>query len=156
MIRQIIEAGRYAPTGGNSQKISYIVLDKRKEKLESMAVSLFRKLMKTAKPLASFIGGMEMDDNFFFKKAPLVILIVSPSKVDGGLVAENMAFMAEANGLGVLFSGFFTMCANTSRKIRKGLGLKKGQKVVTTLVIGYPDVKYHRTVRREKAKVTVR
>mgnify|MGYP003347306846 CR=1 FL=1 len=67
--------------------------------------------------------------------------------------AQNMAFMAEANGLGVLFSGFFTVCVNMSSKIRKVMGIPKKPKAVTTLVIGYPAVKYHRTSKRNPAKV---
>jgi len=64
-----------------------------------------------------------------------------------------MEFAAEANGLGVLYSGFFTMAANSSRKIKKILDLPKGKKVITTLVLGYPKVKYHRSVQREKLNV---
>lgn len=60
-----------------------------------------------------------------------------------------MAFMAEAYGLGVLFSGFFTTCVNMNSKIRKIMGVPKKPKAVTTLVIGYPAVKYHRTPHRK-------
>ena len=155
VIRQIIEAGRLAPTGGNSQNISYIILHRRKDEMEGMAVGMFRKLAKAAKPLSAFIRNMNLDDNFFFKKAPLVIVITSNSAVNASLAAQNMAFMAEANGLGVLFSGFFTMCANNNRKIRKQLKIKPGHKAITTLVIGYPGVRYHRTARREDADVRV-
>lgn len=64
-----------------------------------------------------------------------------------------MAFMAEANGLGVLFSGFFTVCYNISGKIKKITGSKKAPKAVTTLVLGYPKVKYHRTAHRKPAVI---
>lgn len=153
VLKDIIDAGRLAPTGGNSQNVSYYILDKKKAELEGMAVGMFRKILNAGKPLSSYLRNMNIDDNFFFKKAPVVIVIAASSKVDAGLAAENMAFMAEAHGLGVLYSGFFTMCANTNRKIKKVLGIKKGKKAITTLVIGYPDVKYHRTVRREKADI---
>lgn len=96
---------------------------------------------------------MEIDEHFFFKKAPYVILILGKDKVSASLAAENMAFMAEANGLGVLFSGFFTICVNLSAKIRKIIGIEKNPKAVTTLVIGYPAVKYHRTVHRKPLKI---
>lgn len=69
--------------------------------------------------------------------------------VNASLAAENMTFMAEANGLGVLFSGFFTTCVNMSSKIRKLMGISRKPKAVTTLVIGYPAVKYHRTPHRK-------
>ena len=96
---------------------------------------------------------MKIDDNFFFKGAPIVIVVMGNDKVSASLAAENMAFMAEANGLGVLFSGFFTMSLKMSGKIRKIIGISKKLKPVTTLVIGYPAVKYHRTAHRNPANV---
>ena len=71
---------------------------------------------------------MKISSDFFFKKAPIVIVIFGNDKVSTSLAAENMAFMAEANGLGVLFSGFFTICVNTSRRIRKIMGISKKPK----------------------------
>jgi hypothetical protein len=64
-----------------------------------------------------------------------------------------MEFIAEANGLGVLFSGYFTVAANISLKIKKVLGISRGKKVVTTLVLGYPKIKYQRSVQRENLDV---
>lgn len=151
IIDMIIEAGRLAPTGTNSQGTSYIVLDKKKEECEKLAVATFKKLLNTGKKIIPMLTNLEIDDNFFFKKAPLVIVILGKDKVSASLAAQNMAFMAEANGLGVLFSGFFTMCYNMLGKIRKCIG--KDGKAVTTLVIGYPSVKYKRTVHRNKAQV---
>ena len=41
-----------------------------------------------------------------------------------------------------------------NKKIKKIVGLKKKKKIVTCMVIGYPSVKYQRTVPRNEAKVT--
>lgn len=154
IIREIIEAGRLAPTGGNSQSTGYIILDGKKRLLESMAVNMFQTLAKPFKAVIPFVKKMNIDDDFFFKGAPLVIVITG-NAVNASLAAENMAFMAEAHGLGVLYSGFYTMCTNYNPKIRRVMKMKRGEKAVTTLVIGYPAVKYHRTVRREPAKVRI-
>lgn len=151
IVDKIIEAGRLCPTGGNSQSTSYIILGSKQEELEKIAVSMFRNLSKLAKPFVKFIRNMNIDDNFFFKKAPLVI-VVTGNDVNASLAAENMTFMAEAYGLGVLYSGFYTTCVNNNRKLRKLMGMKK-KNAVTTMVIGYPNVKYYRTVRRKKANV---
>ena len=72
------------------------------------------------------------------------------SKVDGALAASNMELMAQAQGLGVLYSGFFTLAANHSAAVRRELGLNRKEKAVTTLVVGYPAVVYQRTAQREK------
>lgn len=153
IVSDIIEAGRLAPTGVNAQNTGFIILGSRQKDFEAMALNLFHSVSKAAKPVVPFLKNMSFDDHFFFKKAPLVIVLTG-DKVNASLAAENMAFMAEAHGLGVLFSGFFTICANVSPKIHRNLGLKHGEKVVTTLVIGYPAVKYLRTVHREPPKLT--
>ncbi len=152
----IIEAGRLAPTGANSQGTSYVVLDSMKGECEKVAVSMFGKLVNIGKKFVPFLSKMNIDENFFFKKAPLVIVVFGKDAVSASLAAQNMAFMAEANGLGVLFSGFFTTCVKMSRKIRKLMNVPKKPKPVTTLVIGYPAVKYRRTSHRKPANISIR
>lgn len=155
IIDLIIEAGRLAPTGGNGQKTSYIVLKDSIDECEAIAVNLFRTGLNLGKKIIKAIENMNIDDHFFFKKAPLVIVICGKDKVSASLAAQNMATMAEANGLGVLFSGFFTTCVNLSGKLKKTMKMKKGEKPVTTLVIGYPKYKYHRTAHRKDANVRI-
>lgn len=152
VLDKIIEAGRLAPTGGNSQSTGYIIIEKNLAEAEKHAVKMFRGAIGLAKPFSDYVKELNIDDNFFFKKAPVAIVITG-NCVNASLAAENMAFMAEAYGLGVLYSGFFTICANSNPVIRKLLHMVPKEKAVTTLVLGYPDVKYHRTARREKAKV---
>lgn len=149
VIDMIFEAGRMTPTGGNAQGIRYVVLDEKKAECEAIAVKIFGKLINTGKKFVSLLSSLEIDSHFFFKQAPLVIVIFSNDKVSASLAAENMTFMAEACGLGVLFSGFFTACVNMSPKIRKIMGVEKKPKAVTTLVIGHPAVKYYRTPHRK-------
>ncbi|MBW6410847.1 nitroreductase family protein [Clostridium weizhouense] len=153
IIQQIIEAGRVTPSAKNAQNVSYIVLSKDKEKYEEVAVKFFRKIQGFAKLWMKAAREVVIDDNFFFKKAPIAIMVVTKDKVSGSLAASNMALMAESYGLGVLYSGFFTSVANYSKKLRKILNLKYSDHVVTTLVIGYPNVKYRRTTKKEEAMI---
>ena len=136
IIKQIIEAGRYTPSAKNSQDVSYIVLDNKKSIYENEAVKFFRKIKPIANIAIKYSKEVEIDDNF-----------------SGSLAASNMALMAESYGLGVLFSGYFSDVANNSPKLKKLLGLKRSNHVLTTLVIGYPDVKYRRTAQKEVATV---
>ena len=45
-------------------------------------------------------------ERFFFFNAPIAIVVLAKDRTNGILAAQNMEFVAEANGLGVLFSGF--------------------------------------------------
>lgn len=151
-VKKIIEAGRWTPTGKNSQGVRYIILDEEKANLEALAVKVFKRLLKVLNLVNKSYSHITIDDNFFFKKAPLVIVVAADNSVNGSLAAGNMALMAESLGLGVLYSGFFTMAAKLSSKIRKVLGIRK-KELVMTLVIGHPAVKYRRTAQKDEAVV---
>lgn len=99
VIQQIIEAGRVTTSAKNAQDVSYIVLGKNKGRYERVAVEFLKKI----KPLVSLVmksaKEVTIDDNFFFKRAPVAILVVTKDKISGSLAAANMALLAEANGV---------------------------------------------------------
>ena len=64
-----------------------------------------------------------------------------------------MEFVAEAEGLGVLYSGFFTTAATASRAIRRAIQMPRGKRAAMTLVLGYPDVRFLRAAPRDALDV---
>ena len=119
-----------------------------------MAVRLFRKIKPFANLVSPLARQNKIDEHFFFFGAPAVIVILAKDKPNGLLAAQNMEFIAEANGLGVLYSGYFTMAANVSPKIKKALRIPKGKRVAMTLVLGYPDVRFLRSTPHKKLDAT--
>ena len=152
-IAKIIEAGRYCPTGTNAQDFAFTVITDSIPAIEKECVKFFRWGQKAITPFSAYIKNSTIDDNFFFKKAPLVIVVSGKGNTSACLASSYMELMAESLGLGVLYSGFFVAAAKLNPKIGSMLKLEKGYKPVTTLVIGYPDVKYERIPPRKKAKV---
>ena len=53
----------------------------------------------------------------------------------------------------MLYSGFFTRAAAHSKEMREYLNLNPNEQVFACLVIGYPSVKYQRTVPRKEVKI---
>ena len=153
VLEQILEAGQMTHTAKNLRDVSFVVLDKEKDKFEKMAVRLFRRIKPFAGLFSSMVRRNQVDDHFFFFHAPLVIVVTAKDRINGVLAAQNMEFVAEANGLGVLFSGFFASAVNVSNKIKKALGMPRGKKAAAVLVLGYPKIKYQRAVPREKINV---
>lgn len=152
-VDMILEAGRMAPTGTNAQGTAYVLIEDKLSECEAAAVSILSKIVKAGRVVLHRFLHTNIGPDFFFKGAPLVIVVLGSDRVSASLAAENMAFMAEAQGLGVLYSGFFTVCFNISGKVRRILGVKKQPKAVTTLVIGHPAVKYYRTPHRKPVKL---
>ena len=149
-IGKIMEVGRYSPTGGNAQNVAFTILGSRQKEAEAMCVNLFRTGRKLGSGFVPFLKRVEITDNFFFKGAPLVIVVSSKSNMNAGLASAYMEIMAESLGLGVLYSGFFVVCTKISGKLRKLIQLPKGHKVVLCVIIGYPAVKYQRIVPRKE------
>lgn len=149
----ILEAGRYCPTASNSQDVAFTILGSKQDELEKICVKLFSKGKKLASPVYPGAANMEIDDSFFFKGAPLVIVVSAKSTGNANLASSYMELMAESLGLGVLYSGFFVICTKLSGRVRKALQLPKGHEAKTCMVIGYPDVKYHRIPDRKELSV---
>ncbi len=154
-LQKILEAGRYCPTGGNAQNVAFTVLGSKQSEAEALCVKLFRNGKKLGSPFIDFLKRIEISDDFFFKGAPVVIVISSKSSINAGLASSYMELMAYNLGLGVLYSGFFVACTKMSKKLKKMLQLPKGHEAVSCLVIGYPDIKYQRIVPRKELQVKI-
>lgn len=152
-VGMILEAGRYCPTGTNAQDVAYTILGSKQNEIEALCVSLIKKGLGAAGLVSETAKNFKVDDKFFFKGAPLVIVVSGKSTVNAALASSYMEIMAESLGLGVLYSGFFVACAKLSAKLRGMLDLPSGHKAVTCLVIGYPGVKYYRIPGRKKIQV---
>lgn len=170
-IERIIEAGRFTPTGGNSQNISYLVIEKDVKQLTELALkSLYEKATKTLqdteKPSERMMIFMKRWEQMYFNymqtpnmyerlffSAKTIILVISDSTSNANLAASNMEMMASMLGLGACHIGFFLYACDNNTEIKEFLGLKKEQNVAACLTIGYPAIKYLRTVPRKKSVV---
>lgn len=152
-IDMILKAGQYAPTGANSQNVAFTVLGSKQDELERECVKIFRAGVGVGSVFSKSLKNTEITDNFFFKGAPLVIVVSGHSEVNATIAAAYMELTANSLGLGVLYSGFFCGCTKINPKIRTALKLPKGHKAVCCLIIGYPDVKYERIAPRKEREV---
>ncbi|MCI8513393.1 MAG: 4Fe-4S dicluster domain-containing protein [Lachnospiraceae bacterium] len=159
-VERILEAGRFSPTGSNSQNVSYLVFREQTEELRALAMEEFRKLEGDEEAFAQiFPPPMSLsrvdfsDDDFLFKGAPAVIVTVSPHMVNAAVASANMELMAVSLGVGVVYIGFFVRLAAKNERIRAFLGLGPQDQAVTCLSLGYPNVSYRRSVPRKPARV---
>ncbi|MGL5312850.1 MAG: nitroreductase family protein [Peptostreptococcaceae bacterium] len=171
-IEKIIEAGRFTQTSTNSQDVSYIVVKDKKEELREMVLeslntmgqNILNNLSPQTKPFERYArmwismydaykNKPDAEDRIFFN-APALILVVSKTPINGGLASTNMELMTNALGLGTFYSGFLVRASQGNDKMREFLGLKEGEQIITCMVIGYPNVKYKRTVPRKAAQIT--
>ncbi len=153
VIKQIIEAGKYAPSSHNSQPWRFIVITDRKliRELAEMMKRFYKKILQLA-PLLSFSKGIQKlkegaktrvnsDKDLFFYDAPVLILICAKPKgfalVDCACAAQNMMLMARSLDVGSCWIGFADR-AFRSRKLMDKAKVPTGHKVMASLVFGYP------------------
>ena len=175
-ISKIIDAGRFTQTSTNSQDVSYTVISEKLNELKELTYESLKKKGEailansnsdTTDPQAErlkmyanmwihiydeFKKDPVKNDRLFFN-APLAIIVSSPTPINGALASSNMELMTDALGLGTFFNGFFVAAAQDNKEILDFIGINDSKQISTCLVIGYPDVKYQRTVPRKDAQI---
>lgn len=160
-ILRLLEAGRFTATGSNAQDVSYIVVQ---ENLEALKPLVYEGLNHAADLLlAQGEGGNygrfwkrtyekytsdprpENDDVFF--NAPMLLVLTSYAPINAALAAANIEMLANAEGLGCLYSGFIQQAIRHNPEAMQWLEI--GNKDVSVcMLIGYPRVTYRRTAPR--------
>lgn len=168
-IQKIIECGKFTQTATNMQDVSYVVVkdniqELRKivlETLNTMADSILsnednKHLFKYAyiwkNMYNKFLENPNGEDKLFCK-APLLIIVKAKNIINGALASSKIELMINALGLGTYFSGFLVKAAEINPKINELLQIKEDENLVSCMVIGYPKIKYKRTVPRKDVSV---
>jgi len=158
-LEKIIEAGRLTPTASNAQNVRYIILQNKREAVEDKVLAMYKTQSQWSEPLAGRWNipvktlHERLKRGFLFFKAPVVILVISQNEINASLAAMSMELMAESLGLGTVYVGLFTRPANQNKELRESLGVAEDESIAVCLAVGYPKVRYFRSVPREKANV---
>ena len=155
VLNMLLEAGRFSPTGSNKQDVHFTVLRDCYSEVERLAVEFLRSKQREGTAQGTFMN-RTITDSFFFKGAPLVILVSADNPLDAALSAAYIELMAYNLGLGALYSGYFQYAFACCEEIRKLVGLPENEKLGACLVLGYPELEYKRIVPRYSPNVTWR
>ncbi len=150
-LEMIISAGRYAPSGGNSQR-SHIFVVQNKDVLDELA-AMAREAFAEMEIEESMYGGLKNSirlskrgDYVFHFDAPVLIVIANEMAygnhmADTALVVENMLLQANALDLGSCYINQLNWLGDDERfrNYMANWGLKEEERVYASLVVGYPD-----------------
>jgi len=155
LIKEIIEAGRYAPSAHDSQPWRFVVIE-NKEQIKNLSnhikdwfkkrlvlgkiAGIFNKKIKSE--IESAKKRLFKEDDLFFYDAPLLVLVCAKptrfSLQDCSLAAENMMLAARSLGIGSCWIGFADLVINKNKGLMAKLGVPKGYKIMAHLIFGYP------------------
>lgn len=150
-LTEIIEAGRHAPSGGNSQTTHLLVIRDKKvlADIAALAEKLFAAMEVTPgmyRSMAGSVRSAKKGGYIFHYSAPVLILTAndkdySNNIADCSCVLENMMIMANACDLGSCWINQIKWLRDEPEMIAflEGLGLKENERVYGGLALGFAD-----------------
>lgn len=174
-IQKIMDAVRYIPTAENTQSLKYIVINNTK-RMKLIRDKMYQKFkiagwlkfilpkvtkLQVEQTLKKYIEGKEnLSEDPFLRTAPAMIVIYSKKKNtlklwDAGIASHNIILVCETLGISTVWNGVHAIMANIFGSIRKASLVPRGYKILGTICLGYPKIKYIKTVYRKPLDIKI-
>ena len=160
LLEKIIETGRYAPSGGNSQSNHFIVIQNKQiiDHLVKMVERAFSQMEITEnmyRSLQNSINLSKKGEYVFCYNAPVLIIAANKkgygnNQADCALALENMILEANELDLGSCYINQLKWL-NEDQKILsylQSLGMNEDERVYGSLIVGYPDTNDRKPLRK--------
>ncbi len=160
LLDTIIDAGRMAPSGGNSQTCHFIVITNKDllQKLAKMVKNCFAAMEVTDgmyKSIASAITRAKTGNYVFHYGAPCLIVMANEKNygnnmADCSCALENMMIMANELDLGTCWINQLRWLNEDAGllKLFRELGMKDNERIYGSLAVGYPATEDGLPVRK--------
>ncbi len=165
-LKKLIEIARYAPTGGNSQQVHWLVINDRGDvkRISGLVIDLMRSWVEEKKAiaekyrLAEVVTAWESGFDGISRGAPALIIAHAPkdyglAQVDCTSALAYLDLTAPTFGLGCCWAGFIMMASMQSQPLQRMLALPDGHASFGIMMIGYPKYKYHFLPPRKDAQI---
>ena len=168
LFQKLLDVAWHAPTGVNSRQVLFTVLDS-KEKVAQLRDEVMAGLGKLIKEqalpkkmesYANFVKIWEEHNiDIIFRGAPHLVIASAPMTVptpepDCLIALSYFELFAQANGVGTLWNGLAKWAINDLLpETRHLLGIPDDHLIGYSMVFGYPDVHFTRTVQHYPALI---
>ena len=160
LLEKIIETGRYAPSGGNSQSNHFLVIQNKQiiAHLVKMVEKAFSQMEITENMYRSLQNSINLSKKggyVFCYNAPVLIIVANKkdygnNQADCALALENMMLEANELDLGSCYINQLKWI-NEDQKILSYLqsfGMNEDERVYGSLIVGYPDTNDGKPLRK--------
>ena len=160
LLEKIIETGRYAPSGGNSQSNHFLVIQNKQiiDHLVKMVERAFSQMEITENMYRSLQNSINLSKKggyVFCYNAPVLIIVANKkdygnNQADCALALENMMLEANELDLGSCYINQLKWL-NENQKILsylQSLGMNEDERVYGSLIVGYPDTNDGKPLRK--------
>jgi len=176
-IDKILGAVKYIPSGSNKQSLKYkfITDPDLLLKINTAMASKIRRVSRLINnfPVKYFVrekGRRSLKrmtdlfyngDDTFLRGAPCLLIIYTEEKYfripqwDAGIASNTIDLAAQTLGVATLMNGYFVVLANRYRSIRRLVQITRKQTILTAMCLGYPAIRYRKTVFRRPLDVRI-
>jgi nitroreductase/NAD-dependent dihydropyrimidine dehydrogenase PreA subunit len=174
-IDKILETVKYIPTGSNKQSLKYKFITDQ-EILVKVKTTMARKMRRVSKlinnfPVRYFVREgrkrslKRLTDLFyngndtFLRGAPCLLIIYTDAKYfripqwDAGIASSVIDLTAQTLGVATLMNGYFVILSNRYRSIRNLVQINRKHTILAAMCLGYPEIRYRKTVYRKALDV---
>ena len=161
LLRQWLDVARFAPSGGNSQGISYLVIDQPStlRQLTACTIAWMEEPAQIQSPNSSVYAQYvamyrQNGQDSILRDAPVLVLGTAAKKFARGrentlLSLEYAEFYAPALGLGTCWAGLLEAAAFSGySSLLELLRLPADKQLTGAMMVGFPAVVFHRLVDR--------
>lgn len=164
---KLLDIARFAPTGGNRQGLSYIIIN-NPEILKKITAATIDWLEEQIKSNVAWTKGYEEFVSVYrqtgydlvLRDVPHLIVAIADKQFTQGhdntrYSLEYVELYATALGLGTCWAGFMEMCAAANyQPMIELLKVPEDKAVTGAMMVGYPQYSYQRLVDRNPLEVT--
>ena len=160
LLEKIIETGRYAPSGGNSQSNHFLVIQNKQiiDHLVKMVERAFSQMEITENMYRSLQNSINLSKKggyVFCYNAPVLIIVANKrdygnNQADCAIALENMMLEANELDLGSCYINQLKWL-NEDQKILsylQSLGMNEDERVYGSLIVGYLDTNDGKPLRK--------
>jgi nitroreductase len=170
-LQNLLQTVRYIPTGSNKQELKYLIITDpvRLKTIKTAMAKKFQLVYKLAtmipfkwfvkkddqRGLKRLVDLWDGGEDPYLRDTPCLLIVYSHemyfgiSAWDSGIACYNLDLTAQTLGVGTLQNGFFVTTARLFKSIYKLTGLPKKAHILGALCLGYPVVKFRKTVARK-------
>jgi nitroreductase len=168
-IQRLIEIARYAPTAGNSQRVSWRVMTDRDiiSKIADHTAAYLKQVIDT-RPKGSYpvyypamVAGQRAGRDPITRRAPVLLVASTPRMPSNGFVDVSLAFsylelMAPAMALGTCWAGLVYSALANDPEVRALVGLPEDHAHFYAMLVGHPRYRYRRMPERRPPEIVWR
>lgn len=160
LLEKIIETGRYAPSGGNSQSNHFLVIQNKQiiDHLVKMVERAFSQMEITENMYRSLQNSINLSKKggyVFCYNAPVLIIVANKkdygnNQADCALALENMMLEANELDLGSCYINQLKWLNEDQKSLSylQSLGMNEDERVYGSLIVGYPDTNDGKPLRK--------